>query len=257
MIKLDKNKRHDIINDMNYKDTVKYYKYIEKKQNENLRYKSMYNEDIKLLNKDNQFSSKVVYPVVPLVGGKMKDYDKMKDDEFKAVYDNKMKEILKYGKGEFCNKVITDSECILRSGNLEEMFKLLEIYQQKVTTKRYWKIVIYGFIDFLMCCGEFYNDSKFEYLRNSRIMPIVNIIKVNKSYVDCALGYIDVILHNNPSIFIPEYHNLQRRKLAAKAELGDKSANYLEIKLAQDNLIKKYGFGLILINKILFSYREQ
>lgn len=273
---LDRKARHKKILELSYEDTIKYYKFIGGAKNKKLRYLNVYNEDKKMLRElvgdhDDVNLKKITKKIAPvktiskdLLSGGGKSYNNMDVTEFNTKLKIVNKKINSFPQDMFCtlNPSAAD-ECVSKISDLVSAKTLLEGEYLKVLsdrTKHHWKSLIMMYIEFLLCCGNFYSDSKYNYFIEKVIVPIAKIITSVNEYTNFAMKYINIILNNNPSFYIIEFHNLERDRLDLKKSRGYESKScpeYIEIVNKQNKLEEIYGQNMIFINKILFIMTEK
>lgn len=268
--KMNKNDRHNTIMELDYDKTLRYYKFIGGAKDKMLYYKNIYYEDKELLknlvgnheiNQAKNINKKIMYPVIKGGNKKLEEENKRWknggfDKEYYFVLEN-IKESSSYKAycsidNEPCIDTATKLKDILCSLNEDYIFDREEKYS-------YWKVLIVEFINFILCCGNFYNDPRFEHYKLAYIVPITKVISNINHYAKFAQTHIDNILVSDSSLHIFEYHNLECAKDELKKTFGNEAKTkpkYIEIVKKEDDLIKKYGFSIILFNKISHNIRK-
>lgn len=269
MLKMDKNTRHNMILELDYKDTIKYRDYIKTQRGSGLYNENIYREDMKYLKsiinpvyETNKIAKKMVN-TTSMIGGKPidKTIDNMNINKYDTFINEKyLDEIYSMPNGIFCKQQVGDSDtdCLKRSSDLDKTLSLLKNYSiEDLQKKHFWKILIFDFIEFLTCCESFYTNEKYDYIKYSYVLPISNVILATPEYTKVAIKHIMLILNKEPNIYIREYHNSEDKRIEIKKLYGTNSAEYVNIKKCQNDLIKKHGFGLILINKIIYKLQSK
>lgn len=269
IIKMDKKTRHDMILELDYENTINYRDYIKAQRGSGLYNQNIYKEDKKYLKsiinpvyETNKIAKKMTNPI-KMIGGKTIDQkiDNMAPDKFETYIDeNYLNDVYSMPNGIFCKQQVGDSDtdCLKRSYDLDKTLTLLKNYSiEDLQKKHFWKILIFDFIEFLTCCERFYTNERYDYIKYSAILPISNVILATPEYTKVAMKYIMLILSKEPTIYIREYHHSEDKRIEIKKLYGTNSAEYVNIKKCQNDLIKKHGFGLILINKIMYKLRTK
>ena len=267
--KLEKNKRHDTILNLNYDKTIKYYKFLGGAKSKKLFYRNVYIEDKKLLqtlvgdhenNLVKKINSKIIYPIKG--GSTVNKIERMEKEyggnnfDIKYIKDLVLMDNTK-SYSTFCK--LDETKCIDKAKTLEETLRALK--DDYIIDKGYvyWKVLIIRFIEFILCCGNFYEDNKFEHYKQQFIIPIVNLITSIKHYAIFTQSYVDDINSCDEKLHIYEYHNLECEKDKLKENYGNEaqsSKDYITIIKKQDNLINRYGYSVILFNKITYKVKK-
>lgn len=266
IIRMDKETRHDSILNMEYSDIVNYFK--ELKGGSSLYKQNIYKEDLNFLNSltdvhhdTNKIAKKIINPNMSGGNIDIPKLDGMDDQTFNDYLDERyFNNINNMPRGTFCKQQLNDSEssCLKRSEGLETSLAMLRNYSiEDLKQKNFWKVLIYDFLEFLVCCSTFYTNDKYAHLKLTAIIPISNIILATPLYTRTAMNYINILLDKEPKLHISEFHNSEKRRLDIKDMYGTNSSEYVQIKKCQNDLVKKYGFGLVLINKIIYKLRAR
>lgn len=272
---LNKNDRHNKVLEMDYNKMKNYFKYIKKHRNDSLYMKNIYLEDKEFLDEllggshvENKILKKIKNPTQTggwsLFNRTEKDkYDNISYDKYKVERDNLLKGIETVNNNKYCEIAFDNrysNSCLLKSNDLDNIYSELVYYNENLTTKsHYWRILIYEFIEFLLCCNSFYNDPKFNYHIPKYIIPIMKLIYNKLEYIKEANIYINSILNNTPSLFIEEFFKLEKERKEYLKKFGNDAKNseyYYNFLNRREELINKHGFGHILINKLLFKIRN-
>ena len=232
--KLNKEERHKALMELSYDDLKLYLNKLQNKKS--LYYENIFNEDMNLINKfrPNNYSNK------RMIGGNI----------IPSVISLALNQTLP-----ICPSVI--SECDARYKVLE--LTLATLRKQNLCTidkDQFWKIMIMDFIEFLLCCTKFYSDDRFAELRLNIIVPITKLLVINPDYKKVALDYIDILIKNDPSLYINEFAILEERRFETKKYYGTLSNDYIDISNKIEELITKYSFGVIFMNKILYKLQH-
>lgn len=259
IIRMNKKDRQDLISGMTYRETTDYFNYLNTMDNLNTYKKNVIQQDNKFLQKmtNSFYSENKIYQKMKngMVGGSTSSNNKDFDPDKKVFFEN----ILNYPKSSFCEILLKDNHmCLKTSDSLIDTKKILEsITDDEINNKHFWKVIIYNFIEFLLCCDIFYTDDRFKDLQLDIITPICSLILSRIEFNRVAVEYINVIITNQPDIYVKEFHDLQTQKEIIKKINGIRSNQYINNKMQTTNLINKYSYGKIFINNILYKFKRR
>lgn len=248
----NRGQRENIIRNGTSDELNKYFSYIEKMAKiKGGAFKDVYNEDISFL--------------VSLEGGKLDDekVQLLKRNQHGGIFGTGailkadtdvayMKRIESLTPNSYCpfitQKTAADNNsCYSRSQELEIIKTSLEGEIKGKQVAIPWDTAITRYIDFLVCCNNFYEPDESENIRSKYLLPITRIIISDIKYTNKATDILTKVLQNEKNKYIQEYISVSKQ--LDKTIEG--TAKYNQLKDLKRKFIEKYGFGILYLTELI------
>lgn len=247
-------------------DLSLYFNKLNKLASKNPKYKDMYENDMNFVmsNSEVKTNNEILEEFKNVQHGGMSLFSDWfsKKDKRPLLEDVLTAQVASCKPGTFCNIItqptLNKTSCEDRKENLDVILNQLKNEEQNPNVNpNVWKLKLYEFIEFLLCCNEIYKEPYYEYMRKAYIVPIVQIILRNYKFASHAMHHIGTIISNESKLYIAEYNALEKKKDKEKASNGKESEKFKQLKEQQDILLEKYGFGIIYLNKLIHKIEKK